>query len=231
LRVSGPSQNGSAGQGRAHEKRTHAGDVNVSGTIEDQQWLLDEHGFGHHGTRATGTGESRNPRNAQEFSNSHAQVVLARVCPVQGAPDIELARARPSLYFRRFFVLFSVRGLVGSIASTGRVLFGVQCERSGTASVLTYISVGGVTHPWSRRPVFVEMGHPPVKAVWTEEKASSPPPVLFGYDGHRPVARWAFDIRRCFELRSRNARSHGHASQSMTSMWKFCEPCFQATHM
>ena len=87
------------------KQRAHAGDHAISeaevgrpfpGAIENQQLLLDEHGFGHHGTRAAGTGEpgdgrqqmekqdgqiahgtiltrSRNPRNAQEFGIRHAQ--------------------------------------------------------------------------------------------------------------------------------------------------------------
>ena len=52
---------------RAHEQCTQAGDHPISGaepgrtssgTIENQQLLLDEYGLGHHGTRAAGTGKS-----------------------------------------------------------------------------------------------------------------------------------------------------------------------------
>jgi hypothetical protein len=50
----------------AHEQRTHSADHAISeteawrtlpGAIENQQLLLDEHGFGHDGTHAAGTGE------------------------------------------------------------------------------------------------------------------------------------------------------------------------------
>jgi hypothetical protein len=53
---------------RAHEERTQAGDNPIgrteigrpfSRTIEDQQLVLDEHGFGHHGT---GAAWARQPR-------------------------------------------------------------------------------------------------------------------------------------------------------------------------
>jgi len=52
---------------REDEDGTQAGDQAISGTkigrpfsppIEDKQLVLDEHGFGHHGTGAAGTGES-----------------------------------------------------------------------------------------------------------------------------------------------------------------------------
>ena len=68
--------------------------------------MLDEHGFGHHGTRAAGTGESgdgrqqmqkkdgqiahgtilarsRNPRNAHEFSNSPCTGPKMRSAPAE----------------------------------------------------------------------------------------------------------------------------------------------------
>jgi hypothetical protein len=60
---------------RAHEERTHAGDDTISeaemgctfpGTIEDHQLLLDEHGFGHDGTRAAWTGEPGDRRQQME---------------------------------------------------------------------------------------------------------------------------------------------------------------------
>jgi hypothetical protein len=50
-----------------HDERTQAGDHAISeaeigrpfpGTIEDQQLVLDEYGFGDHGTRAAGTRQS-----------------------------------------------------------------------------------------------------------------------------------------------------------------------------
>ena len=50
----------------AHEERTQAGDDAIRGTevgrpfprpIEDQQLVLDEYGFRHHGTGAAGTRE------------------------------------------------------------------------------------------------------------------------------------------------------------------------------
>jgi hypothetical protein len=53
----------------------HAGDDAISeaeirwtvpGTIEDQQLVLDEHGFGHHGTRTARTGESGHRRQEME---------------------------------------------------------------------------------------------------------------------------------------------------------------------
>ena len=49
-------------------RSTHSGDDAISeteiggtfpGPIEDQQLMLDEHGFGHDRTRAAGTGKSR----------------------------------------------------------------------------------------------------------------------------------------------------------------------------
>ena len=56
---------------RAHDERTQAGDHAISeaeigtplpGTIEDQQLVLDEYGFGDDGTRAAWTGQSGNRR-------------------------------------------------------------------------------------------------------------------------------------------------------------------------
>ena len=89
---------------RADEEPTPSGDDPIrqakigctfSGTIEDQQLLLDEHRFGHHGTRAAGTGEAddrcqqmqkkdgeiahtiilatpHNPQNGRELAIRHA---------------------------------------------------------------------------------------------------------------------------------------------------------------
>ena len=56
---------------RVHEQRTEAGDHAITesearrtlpGAIEDQQLLLDEHGFGHDGTNAAGPGEPSDGR-------------------------------------------------------------------------------------------------------------------------------------------------------------------------
>jgi len=66
---------------RAHEERTHADDDAISqaeiwctfpGTIEDQQLMLDEHGFGHHATRTAGTCESGDRH--QEMEEQDRQV-------------------------------------------------------------------------------------------------------------------------------------------------------------
>ena len=59
----------------AHEECTHAGDHAirrleigraVPGPIEDQQLVLDEHGFSDHGPRATGTRQSGDRRQQME---------------------------------------------------------------------------------------------------------------------------------------------------------------------
>ena len=56
---------------RAHEQRTEAGHQAITeteawrtlpGPIENQQLLLDEHGFGHHGTHAAGPSEPSDGR-------------------------------------------------------------------------------------------------------------------------------------------------------------------------
>jgi hypothetical protein len=52
-----------------------------SGTIEDQQLLLDEHGFGDHGTRAAGTGQSgdrREQMQEQDDQIAHGTILLDR---------------------------------------------------------------------------------------------------------------------------------------------------------
>src|SRR4030095_8159769 len=96
----------------AHEECTHAGDHAISrpeigptvpGPIEDQQLVLDEHGFSDLGPRAAGTGQpgdscpqvqkknrqiahrtilptSWNPRIAQEFRNSPYTSAQGRGC-------------------------------------------------------------------------------------------------------------------------------------------------------
>ena len=78
----GFQDNGGSDQpARAHEERTQAGDDAITavepgstfpGPIEDQQLLLDEQGFGHHGTRAAGTGESGDGR--QQVDEEDGQV-------------------------------------------------------------------------------------------------------------------------------------------------------------
>ena len=82
---------------RAHEQRTHAGDHAISeaevggtspGAIENQQLLLDEHGFGHHGTRAAGTGEPGDGR--QQMEKQDGQVA-------HGTISNNLARAQEML--------------------------------------------------------------------------------------------------------------------------------------
>ena len=60
---------------RMREEHTHAGDHAIGGAevgttfpgpIEDQQLLLDEHGFGRDSTHAAGTGESGDRRQQME---------------------------------------------------------------------------------------------------------------------------------------------------------------------
>jgi hypothetical protein len=43
-----------------------------SGTIEDQQLVLDEYGFGNHRTRAAGTGQSGDRR--QQMEQEHGEI-------------------------------------------------------------------------------------------------------------------------------------------------------------
>jgi hypothetical protein len=71
---------------RAHEQRAHGGDHPISeaevggsspGAIENQQLLLDEYGFGHHGPHAARTGEPGDRR--QEVENQGSQVAH---CPI-----------------------------------------------------------------------------------------------------------------------------------------------------
>ena len=73
---------------RAHEERTHAGDDAISeaeigctfpGTIEDQQLVLDEHGFGDDGTHAAGTGESGDGR--QQMQKKDGQIAHGTILP------------------------------------------------------------------------------------------------------------------------------------------------------
>ena len=63
---------------RAHEERAQAGDNPIGGveigrpfsrTIEDQQLVLDEHGFGHDGTGAARTGDPSDCRNQMQKKN------------------------------------------------------------------------------------------------------------------------------------------------------------------
>jgi hypothetical protein len=74
---------------RAHEGGTQAGDHAIRGTeigrpfsrtIEDQQLVLDKHGFGHHGTGAAGPGEPGD--GCQQMQKQDGQIthrpILAR---------------------------------------------------------------------------------------------------------------------------------------------------------
>ena len=101
-----------------HEEHTRAGDDAITeaeigtsspGTIEDQQLLLDEHGFSDHGTCAAGTSESgdrcqqmqkndgqiahntiltrsRNPKKRTVFAIRHAHGFLASIPRERGSP-------------------------------------------------------------------------------------------------------------------------------------------------
>jgi len=69
---------------RSHEEREQAGDNTIRETkigrpfsrpIEDQQLVFDEHGFGHHGTRAAGTGQSGDRR--QQIHKKNGEIAHA----------------------------------------------------------------------------------------------------------------------------------------------------------
>ena len=71
---------------RADEDRTQTSDHAIRGTeigrpfsrtIEDQQLVLDEHGFGHHRAGAAGTGESGNGR--QQMQKQDGQIAHRRM--------------------------------------------------------------------------------------------------------------------------------------------------------
>ena len=73
---------------RAHKDRTQTGDHAIGGTqigrpfsrtIEDQQLVLDEHGFGHHGTGAAWTGEPGDGR--QQMQKQDGQIAHRRILP------------------------------------------------------------------------------------------------------------------------------------------------------
>jgi hypothetical protein len=53
--------------------------VAFPGSIEDQQLLLEEHGFGNHRTGATGTGKAGACR--QQMENEGGQVAHATILP------------------------------------------------------------------------------------------------------------------------------------------------------
>jgi hypothetical protein len=53
--------------------------VPVSGSVEDQQLLLEEHGFGDHRTGAAGTGKSGDCR--QQMENENGQVAHSTILP------------------------------------------------------------------------------------------------------------------------------------------------------
>ena len=76
---------------RADEDRTQTGDDTIGGTqigrpfsrsIEDQQLVLDEHGFGHHRAGAAGTGEPGNGR--QQMQEQDGQIAHRRILPRSG---------------------------------------------------------------------------------------------------------------------------------------------------
>ena len=71
---------------RVHEERTQAGDHAIrrtemgrpfSRTIEDQQLVLDEHGFGHHGPGAAGAGEPGDGR--QQMQKQDGQIARGTI--------------------------------------------------------------------------------------------------------------------------------------------------------
>ena len=106
LRVSGRSRNGSAGAGA---RGVHTGrrscdqkdrdEANVSGTTQNQQLVLDEHGFGDHRTRATRPDESGNCR--QQMQNKDGQIahgaILARSRNPGNARDLAIRHGQASI--------------------------------------------------------------------------------------------------------------------------------------
>src|SRR2546427_12298751 len=71
-----------------HDERTQAGDHAISeaeigrpfpGPIEDQQLVLDEYGFGDHGTHAAGTRQSGDRR--QQVKNKDGQIAHVTILP------------------------------------------------------------------------------------------------------------------------------------------------------
>jgi hypothetical protein len=73
---------------RAHEERTQASDDAIDNAeiwrpfprpIEDEQLLLEEHGFGDHGPGAAGTGQSGDCR--EQVENEDGQVTHATILP------------------------------------------------------------------------------------------------------------------------------------------------------
>jgi hypothetical protein len=73
---------------RADEDRTQTGDQATRGTeigrpfsrtVEDQQLVLDEHGFGHHSAGAPGTRKSGNGR--QQMQKQDGQIAHRRILP------------------------------------------------------------------------------------------------------------------------------------------------------
>jgi hypothetical protein len=80
---------------RAHEDRTQAGDHAIGGTeigrpfsrpIEDQQLVLDEHGFGHHGAGAAGTGEPGD--GCQQVQKKKCQIAHCTILPTSWNPEL-----------------------------------------------------------------------------------------------------------------------------------------------
>ena len=73
---------------RADEERTQTGDHAIRGTeigrpfsrpIQDQQLVLDEHGFGHHSAGAAGPGEPGNGH--QQIQKQDGQIAHRRILP------------------------------------------------------------------------------------------------------------------------------------------------------
>jgi hypothetical protein len=73
---------------RAHDERTQAGDHPISeaeigrpfpGPIEDQQLVLDEYGFGHHGTHTTGTHQSGD--RCQQMQKKNGEIAHGTILP------------------------------------------------------------------------------------------------------------------------------------------------------
>jgi hypothetical protein len=87
---------------RSHEERAQACDNTIretkigrpfSRSIEDQQLVLDEHGFGDHGTRAARTGQSGDRRQQMQNKNgeiAHAAVVSRSRNPKETLTDLAI---------------------------------------------------------------------------------------------------------------------------------------------
>src|SRR5712692_470954 len=87
--------------------RTHAGDPAIReaeiggpfpGTIENQQLVLDEHGFGDYGARAAGAGQSGNCRQHMQKKDGQIahRTILARSRNPRNAHEFAIRHARPA---------------------------------------------------------------------------------------------------------------------------------------